>query len=220
MYAADLVAYLQELKKNNNKLWFDAHRDRYDNLRSQFAGLVTRVITTTARTDASVSELTAAQCLFQINRDIRFSKDKSPYKTTFSATLAVGPHGVARPGYYFHIDAEGDLVVGAGLHDPDTQTLQRIRYAIDREGSRLASIAEVPAFQDAFGDLGGEQLKSVPREFAPDHPYGRFLRYKSFTVDRRDLALSLTDDALPNRIAGLFAVASPLVAYLREVIAG
>ena len=118
MSVAELAQYLTGLTANNNKEWFEAHRSEYTALRAEFTDFVADVIAQTAAFDSSVAHVDAKEALFRINRDLRFSKDKSPYKTTFSASFGPGGRLRGGPGYYLQIDASGELHHGAGLYQP------------------------------------------------------------------------------------------------------
>src|SRR5579883_1412104 len=217
MITAELVSYLEELRANNNKPWFEANRARYEKLRSEFTEQVDRIIAASSRFDPALSGLDAPSTLFRIYRDVRFSKDKSPYKATFSAALSPGKKASGGPGYYLCIDADGELLVGAGIHEPLAPQLQVIRQGVARCGKELDPIVADPKFQRVFGKLGGERLKNVPRDFPADHPYAEYLKHKSFTVGCTEQAKKITDDAFAGHIADLFATAYPLVRFLREI---
>ena len=135
MNASALVSFLQELADNNNKAWFDAHRSQYQALRQEFTDLVGKVIAGIGAVDEAVLELDLAKCMFRINRDVRFSRDKSPYKTQFSA--AIGPQGRSTnlPAYYFQIDAAGNLFLGLALYLVETPELPRTIGEILRQSS-------------------------------------------------------------------------------------
>lgn len=219
MYTADLVAYLEDLRAHNNKAWFESNRKRYDALRQQFVALVATVIDESPKFDPPLAGLSAPNTLFRINRDIRFSRDKSPYKATFSAALSPGKKDTTRPGYYLCITADDELILGAGLHQPPAPELARLRQAIAADGQTLAAILNEPAFKRTFGGLDDEdKLKTMPRDYPPDHPFADYLRYKSFTVGNCEPASAISDDSLASHIAGVFKEAYPLVSFLRDIL--
>jgi uncharacterized protein (TIGR02453 family) len=217
MFTKELVDYLGELRANNNKPWFEANRSRYDKLRSQFTEQVDRIIAESSKFDPALAGIETSSALFRIYRDVRFSKDKSPYKSTFSAALSPEKKEGGRPGYYLCIDADGELLVGAGIHEPPAPQLQKVRQGIAKDGKKLDAILADPKFQKAFGRLEGERLKNVPRDFPADHPYAEYLKYKSFTAGCTEPVTKISDDAFAPHIAALFATAYPLVKFLREI---
>src|ERR1700755_2906213 len=101
MLQSSTIRFLKDLKKNNNKPWFDSHRQQYDDARSDFEQLIAAIILKHSKKDDTIRELEAKKCLFRINRDIRFSKDKTPYKSNFGASMARGGKKSIYAGYYF-----------------------------------------------------------------------------------------------------------------------
>jgi uncharacterized protein (TIGR02453 family) len=220
MDTTKLVDYLEELKANNEKPWFDANRRRYEALRSEFQSLVGTLIKSIGSFDKELADLTPAGAMFRINRDIRFSKDKSPYKTSFSAMFVQGKKSVDHPaGYYFHINAEDELFVAAGIYMPSPPVLAKVRKAIAQDHSRLTSILDAPAVKDAFGGLEGEKLKTMPRDYSADHPAAEYLKYKGFILVSTEQATKSSGDALAAHIADRFRLTYPFVTFLREATA-
>ncbi|HYJ79855.1 MAG TPA: DUF2461 domain-containing protein, partial [Longimicrobiaceae bacterium] len=164
-----LTAYLAGLAAHNDKTWFDANRTEYQALRDDFTAFVDRVIAMVADWDDYAKGLTAKDCLFRINRDTRFSRDKSPYKTVFSAAIGKG-HATHNPGYYFHVDQNGTLLLAAGLHNPEPAQVARVRDHIVEHPDRLEKIVRQPGFKEMFEEIHGERLKRAPRGYAEDHP--------------------------------------------------
>jgi uncharacterized protein (TIGR02453 family) len=220
MNAADLVDFLQELRANNNKAWFDSNRSRYDALRSDFLADVTAIVEGVTGFDDKLGDISPSASLFRINRDIRFSKDKTPYKTTFSAMLVPGKksaHG--QPGYYFHIDADDELMAAGGAYMPETPVLAQMRRAIANDPAGFDKIVR-KSLGDVFPELGGEKLKSTPKEFGADHPAAEYLRHKGYILFSTVEASSLSGSAVVDHVLSRFRAASPLVRFLRDTISG
>lgn len=143
---------------NNNKAWFEDHRAEYTTLRGEFTDFVADVVAQTAAFDPSVAHVQAKDALFRINRDVRFARDKSPYKTTFAASFgATGRHG-GGPGYHLQLDAAGQLHHGAGLHQPEPAVLGRIRDSIVSAPNDFARVIQSAEFLCEFGAIQGERL--------------------------------------------------------------
>ena len=104
MLKSSTLKFLKDLKKNNNKPWFDEHRDVYEAARDDFANFIQAVLDKASNNDTDLKALTAKQCMFRINRDVRFAKDKSPYKTNFGASMDKGGKKSGLAGYYFHCE--------------------------------------------------------------------------------------------------------------------
>ena len=140
MHVQDLTRYLAELADNNNRAWFVMNKPRYDILREEFLALVTELIIQISQFDRLILECNPKKALFRINRDVRFAKDKSPYKTTFSAAIVPGnlkkPSQGGGPAYYFHIDAKGELLFAVGEYSPPQTGSNKFEL-------RLARMAQV-----------------------------------------------------------------------------
>lgn len=217
----DLVKFLAELAGNNQKQWFDQHRDRYKKLRSEFVELVGEIIMRSGKFDENLHFLEPKQCLFRINRDIRFSKNKNPYKTNFSAAFVNGGKKTGRPGYYFHIDHEGYLFVAGGLWGPDSDQLFEVREAIAKDGSDLREIVEAKKFTKYFDFYDVGKLKTAPKGFSQEHPEIKLLRLKHYVVSTK-FKLKLEDyshNALIKEIFQYFDLIAPLVKYLNDILA-
>jgi len=133
-----------------------------------------------------------------------------------SAVLSPAKKDKAHIGYYFNVDAEDTLTVGGGLHMPSTPELRLVRNAIAVNGKRLDAILSDPHFRDVFGELDGNPLKKMPRDFPADHPYALYLRCRDFTVVRTAQASPLSDAALLAEVVGPFRTLQPLVRFLDE----
>src|SRR5438046_7579684 len=148
-----LVKFLAGLKAHNRKSWFETHRAEYESLRAEFEELVQEVILRVARFEPEVASVTPRECIYRIYRDVRFSKDKAPYKTNFGA--GIGPAGKKgwHESYYFHADAGGNLLVAGGVYMPDGAPLLRVRRAIADEQRALVVVRKAPACPRHFGGL-------------------------------------------------------------------
>ena len=219
MNTRELVNYLQGLAENNNRAWFVMNKPSYDILRPEFIALVVDVIAETAKFDPKVRGQDAKKALFRINRDIRFTKDKSPYKTHFSAVIA--PGGKKDPGshYYLHIDHEGKLLVAGGCYLPPPDVLAKIRKSIATEPakfSRLLKHKTLWAEYKKFADEG--KLARPPKGYAADTPHIEYIKQKSFIVWTEVPVKGLDAAKLKARIAAGFKLSYPLVLWLRDVV--
>lgn len=223
MHLPALLAYLRGLAENNNKAWFVMNKPAYDILRPEFIALVGQVIARLSRTDPRVAEVDARKALFRIYRDTRFSNDKTPYKTYFSASIADGPVKHWGPMYYLSIDANGVLHLGAGCWMPPKDVLASLRrHAID-DVEGLRRLLRGKRLKQVYGGLSEEdQLVRLPKGFdADDEATARaaaFVRMKSFVVST-NVELAKDDaarDDLAAAIADRLAVATPLNDWLRR----
>jgi uncharacterized protein (TIGR02453 family) len=211
-----LADFLTGLTANNNKEWFEAHRSEYTALRGEFTEFVADVIAQTAAFDPSIANVVAKDALFRINRDLRFSRDKQPYKTTFSAAFgSSGRHG-GGPGYYLQIDAAGQLHQGAGLHEPEPAALGRVRDRIVAAPDEFAAVVQSADFLREFGRLEGPRLKRLPAGLPADAPFPDELKLTSFGVGKTFDARGLTWEDLATSVATNFRQMQPLVSWLRR----
>src|SRR5689334_15297678 len=152
MLEPQTLKFLKGLTKNNNKPWFDAHRAQYEAGRIDFSNFIQLLIDALQKTDTTITGLTARDCMFRINRDIRFSKDKTPYKTNFGASIKRGGRESIYAGYYFHC-APGASFAGGGLWMPEAADLKKLRQEIDYNWDEFQSIIKEKKFRKIFGDL-------------------------------------------------------------------
>ena len=180
MISPDTFEFLRALKENNNKEWFNAHKPRYQQARTDFESFVGDLILGIAQFDPDLGELDAKRSVFRIYRDTRFSPDKTPYKTNLGAHLVVHHQKLHdRAGYYIHIEP-GNCFLAGGAYMPPSAWLRSIRATIDVRGDKLKAILGNPGFKNTFGEMRGERLKTKPREYSLDHPHIELLKYKSF----------------------------------------
>ncbi len=188
-------SFLRELSANNNKEWFDAHKKEYQQARSAFVAFVDSLISDIAAFDESLQGVESKQCIFRINRDIRFSKDKTPYKTNFGALLGDKGKKSEGTGYYIHVKPD-ESFAGGGIYMPTPDKLAAIRQEIDYNPAPLTQLIESRDFQETFGEIKGEALKTAPKGYPKDHPNIQLLRLKSFYVLK-----NFSDDEMTSKSA-------------------
>jgi uncharacterized protein (TIGR02453 family) len=221
MHTRDLIQFLAELSENNNRAWFVMNKPRYDILRAEFLELVTGLIPQIARFDPAVAGCNPKKALFRINRDMRFSHDKSPYKTTFSAAITASglkkPSQGGGPAYYFHIDAQGTLLVAGGEYMPPSDRLRTIRQHVIADASGFKRMLRNKRLQETYGDLQEEgKLTRPPKGFDADAPNIEYVKHKSFIVWKETSLKKKIPADLGKELAAGFKDAYPLVAWLRE----
>lgn len=217
MIHSDVLHFLMDLKENNNRNWFQENKDRYEFAKNEVAQYTDLLIQTISDFDPSVKGLTAKDCTYRIFRDVRFGKDKSPYKTNMGAYIVNGGRKSPLSGYYLHIEP-GASMAAAGIYCPESKTLRAIREDIQANTSEFKQIIEAPTFKNTFGQIQGEKLKTAPRGFDKNDPNIELLRFKSYTLVR-----SLDEEELqaPNfleQLNGIFREAMPFNQFLNETI--
>jgi uncharacterized protein (TIGR02453 family) len=218
------LRFLRSLARNNRKEWFEAHRDDYEReIKRPLMALIEEV---DVRLASFAPELVGTKkSLFRIHRDVRFSKDKRPYKTHAAcwfyhrdAGRAVGEnaaHGGA--GFYFHF-APGEVFTGGGVWMPPRPALLRIRDAIAEAPEVFTDLMHAPALKRRFGGLEREHmLQRMPRGYAPDHPAGEWLRFQSFTMGHALEEADLGSRTLVDLLVKDYTVLLPLVRWINSV---
>ena len=215
-----LIAFLSELSENNAKPWFEEHRPTYERLRGDWIAFVGQVIDGISQFDPSVGIVSPKDALFRINRDVRFSADKRPYKTTFSAAICPQGRNSGLPVYYFHVTEAGELLIAGGVYMPDPATLARIRQHIAEHPERLSEVLADPGFTATFGTIDGERLKRPPQGYDETTPHIEFIKLKSFTADIEPHDWLARSDALADEIVAACRAMFPLIRWLREALGG
>lgn len=221
MISPSTLQFLKDLKKHNNKEWFDANRDRYARAKTDFENMVAGMIQKMGSFDASVAHLQAKDCMFRINRDVRFSKNKAPYKTNMS--MYVSKHGKKAmdcAGYYLHVEP-GASFVAAGIWMPMAPELKKVRQEIDYNFDEFQKLVKQKSFRNLFPDLDrseGAVLSRPPKGYEADNPAIEYLKLKSFIV-----TTPLADDVLMGKsmlptVSAAFKTAFPLVQFINRAL--
>ena len=176
----DVLAFLRQLAINNDRNWFKAHKQQFDSLRGAWEQDMERLISLIADYFPDVRGLTVKDCVYRIYRDIRFSHDKSPYKTYFSGVIGKGGRHTIQSGYYVHIGVEEMMLCG-GIWWPEKQILEQLRRLIDAEPEEFLAIVESPAIASQYQWMS-QSLKTVPKGFPKDHPLARYLKMKEYLL--------------------------------------
>ena len=215
------LKFLKDLKGNNVKEWFDANRTTYDTARADFTNLVASVIEQYGKDDDEIASLHAKDCLFRINRDVRFSKNKAPYKTNFGASIARGGKKSIYAGYYIHIEPGNESFAGGGLWMPEAEQLKKVRQEIDYNFTTFEPLVMAPAFKAMYGDLyTGEdsKLSRPPKGYDDSNPAIEYLKFKSFIALHPLKDAEVTDKNLLSTILQAFKALHPLVLFLNTAI--
>jgi len=220
MLEPQTLKFLKQLKKNNNKPWFDSHRAQYEAARIDFSNFIQLVIDALQKKDTTITGLSSRDCLFRINRDIRFSKDKTPYKSNFGASIKRGGRKSLFAGYYFHCEP-GASFIGGGLWMPEAPVLKNMRQEIDYNWEEFQSILREKKFRTIYGDLyrGDDQrLSSTPKGYEKDNPAAEYLRLKSFIAETRIHDESLLKSTLHKKTLSAFEALQPLLQFINRTI--
>lgn len=213
------IEFFKKLKRNNNREWFEKHKHEYD----EFAKIPMQSLLATLQSEftafAPEFDMNPKRAIFRIYRDVRFSKDKTPYKTHIAAhaVLRGMPKGFLGSGYYFHVDPN-DCFVGGGIYLPDGDQLKKIRKAVANRGKEFLEIINDKKFKKRFGVIDGEKLKRIPQGYDETHPMAEWLKLKQFFV-----GVSLPPSACFKKsyaadVAAICRSAYPLIQFLNEAV--
>jgi uncharacterized protein (TIGR02453 family) len=219
MFQSTTVSFLKELKKNNNKPWFDNHREKYLSAKIDFENFIGKLLEATSVFDSDLKELIVKNCTFRINRDIRFSKDKTPYKTNMGASLNRGGKKSVFAGYYFHLEPGGRSFAGGGLWMPAAPELKKLRQEIDYCFPEFNKIINSSAFKTRYPGLEmneREMLVNIPKGYDKENPAASFLKLKSFVATKDIHDTLLTSPALKNEVVQAFKALMPLVKFMNR----
>ena len=176
---SEMIAFLSELRVNNDREWFTLHKKDYEAIRNKCFSEINILIAEICKFDSSLSGVEAKDCAFRIYRDVRFSKDKSPYKTSFGIVLARGGHKCKTAAAYLHIE-QGNCGLYGGEWMPECDYLRALRQDISDNFEEFSSIVDDPKFVKEFGHLQGETLKKIPAGFNADSPGLEYVKMKQF----------------------------------------
>jgi uncharacterized protein (TIGR02453 family) len=209
--------FLNSIKSNNNREWFIANRSSYLDAKENFETFVQEIINKIILFDPIMKGLEAKSCVFRINRDIRFSNDKSPYKSHMGAFIVRGgkKNGDKYAGYYFHIEP-GKSIMAGGAYTPPTPWLSAIREKISDKPDEFIKITKTKDFIKYFGSIDGEKLKTVPKGYPKDHPYIELLKFKSYLVMNKASDKLVLSNSFFEHIIDVFKAMKPLNDYLNN----
>jgi len=209
------LKFLADLRRHNDRLWFAENRSRYEAARENLYLFVQAVIDDIVKFDPIFKGLEAKSCIYRINRDIRFTNDKTIYKTNFGAFMVRGgkKNGDRFPGYYLHIEP-GLSFISGGSYIPPAPWLKAIRERIAMEGDNLVKILNSREFRKYFNGLEGEKLKLPPRGFSKDHPHIELIKMKSFLTEKPLTDSEVVYPGFFEVVTGAFRAMKPLNDFL------
>lgn len=212
-----ILPFLAKLKDNNHRDWMEANKPEYLKARKEFEILVESLIAEIAKFDPAIQGLLVKDCMFRINRDVRFSNDKSPYKINFSAYIGPGGKKAMKAGYYFHLQPGASFLAG-GRFMPDADHLSKIRQEIDYNAGKLLSILDSKETKQYFKGLEGEKLARAPKGYPSDHPQVELLKMKSFLLTTALSDQEIASDGLLVKASNIFKAIYPLNSFLNQAV--
>jgi uncharacterized protein (TIGR02453 family) len=220
MLTKESLQFLDDLKKNNNRDWFQDNKKRYEIFKKDYHQLVGDFLDAMKPLDPSLELLEIKNCTFRINRDIRFSKDKAPYKAHLGVWLSAGAKGANRSGYYVHIEKGASFIAG-GFYSPEAEDLKKVRKEIAFFHDDLEEILNNQNFKKEFGSLDLNEtnsLKNPPRGYEKDHPAIDFLKLKSFTATQKYDISEVTQKDFVSKMSTKLIALKPLNEFINRAL--
>ena len=214
MLQTSTLKFLKDLKKNNNKPWFDRHRKQYETTKADFLSMIEQLIKGISTFDSSIADLEAKNCTFRINRDVRFSKNKDPYKNNLAAYFNKDGKKGLGAGYYLHIEPGKSFVAG-GIWMPEPAVLAGIRQEIDYSLKEWKKIVDGKSFKKMFSEgIKGDALTRPPKGYNETNPAIEYIKMKSFIVSKPFSDTEVQNKNFIGGVAKTFQAMKPLIDFL------
>lgn len=220
MITKEALQFLADLVANNNTEWMHANKKRYENFKKDYHQYIASVLAEMKPLDKTLEPLEVKNCTFRINRDIRFSKDKSPYKTNIGIWFTQNKNSKNSPGYYIHYE-KGRSFIAGGVWCPEPEELKKIRKEIEFFHDDLEKIVGDKTFKKEFGELTRDDtnsLKNAPKGFDPNHPAIEFLKLKSYTASQKIDDKIFTEPDFSKKIAQKLIALKPMNDFLKRAL--
>ena len=217
MQAKKILKFLSDIKANNNREWFTAHKDEFTAVRTDFENGINSAIVRIAEFDPTIKHLTAKDATYRFYRDTRFSSDKSPYKTHLGAYINAKGKKANHGGYYFHLEP-GNCLLAGGSYCLPTPVLRAVREAIVDEPEEYRSIVENPEFKRLYPVIGEDWLKKLPQGFPKDFPYPDYLRCKDYSCFHKVADDWLAADDWLDKAEAAFRILKPFLDFVNRAI--
>ena len=218
MLSKNLLRFLTDLKENNYKEWFHENKPTYQIVKKEFEQYIAHTIADISQFDNSVKNTDPKKCIFRINRDVRFSKDKSPYKSNFGGFIVPGGRNAGFAGYYIHIEPGNSFLAG-GIYMPPPDRLKAIRSDIYENTDEFKTIINNKNFKKHFKEITSEnKLKTAPKGFPKDFEDIDLLRHKHYTVIKYINEELITSDKFVDEVRETFKALYPFNSFINEAI--
>jgi uncharacterized protein (TIGR02453 family) len=212
-----ILKFLKAISNNNNRDWFEKNKPQYLESKQLFEDFVTAMLAELTKFNDGFAGLNPKKLPFRIYRDVRFSKDKRPYKVNMGAGFSPGGKMIQEPGYYLHIEPGNKSFVASGLYMPDNENLAKVRQEIDYNFKKFDSILKNKKFKTTFNTFDDfDKLKTAPKGYPKDHPHIEWLKYKSFIVSHYFTDTQVKEKTFLKKVIETCKTAKPLNDFLLE----
>jgi len=209
--------FLEKLSANNNREWFAENKKLYETAKNEFVKITERLIKEVGAFDKDIVGLRAQDCIFRIFRDVRFAKDKSPYKTNFGASFNKSGKKIHNAGYYFHLEP-GGCFIGGGIYMPEPDTLKKIRQEVFYNFDEFEKIVTEKEFVKYFGGIDGSRLSLPPKGYPKDFKGIEFLKFKDYTALHQFDPTKLSEEKLFEHSTKAYKAMKPLNDFLNRAM--
>jgi uncharacterized protein (TIGR02453 family) len=208
--------FLRKLELNNNREWFLENKNEYEKARTNFIDFCAEVLELLKEIEPTFANTLIKDCIFRINRDVRFAKDKRPYKNNLSAGFGAGGRHSGKTDYYFQLQ-NGETMIGAGMWQPSSENLAKFRQELDYNPEILKGIIDTPKFKLAYPIVHGEKLKRAPKNYSEDHPEIELLKQKELFFVKKFSNEEVKDKDFPKHLFEHLEIIKPYIDYLNEL---
>ena len=209
---SDIFSFFKELDQNNNRVWFEANKKHFKSLEAEM-----KVFSAQLETEMNTFDRIEKTKIFRIYRDVRFSKDKTPYKTHFSGSFhRTKPE--LRGGYYLHLAPNNESFIATGFWNPNKEDLIRLRKEVETDAEDIRAIIAEPRFKAVWGPLEGDELQSAPRGFDKQHPNIDLIRKKQFIFSKKYTDKEVFSDQFTQNVLDSFKAIRPYFDYMSSVL--
>lgn len=214
------LQFLRNLEQNNNREWFHANRKDYDQTKEEFEKLSQEILTGVAQFQENLLNTSVKSCILRINRDIRFSADKSPYKKYVAAGFGPGGKSSGKVDFYLHIQPNNESFLGGGMWAPTGTQLASFRQEIDYSPHVIKGIIEADIFRNYFDEVHGERVKKMPKGYSAEHPDIELLKYKQLFFVHKYLDEVVTDKNFAEEVINGCRILKPYLDYINNLFYG
>lgn len=212
------LSFIKDIKKNNTRDWFEKNKPRYENAKTNFENFVTEILNHFVKINPKLKDLEARKCTFRIYRDVRFSKNKDPYKTNMGAFINEGGKKMELAGVYIHIEPGGKSFIAGGRYMPDAPSLKAIRQEIEYNTNAFKKVISEKSFKKYFGGLEDLKLKTNPKGFDKDFADIDLIKYTSYIATRELDDKTIASKTFVKELAASYKSMMPLIKFLNEAV--
>jgi uncharacterized protein (TIGR02453 family) len=216
MLKKSTLEFLKQLKRNNDKAWFEKNKASFEDAKNDFEQYISGLIFEFAKYNKNLVGVDSKKCIFRIYRDVRFSKNKEPYKPNFGAAISEGGKSLETALFYIHIEPGNKSFIAGGRYMPDSSSLKKLREKILENPKEFRKLISEKKFKSFFSELSDEKVKTVPRGYSKDHPEIELLKYTSYIVKKDVDDTMLTSKEFHNFCVDAYKVLLPFIKYLNE----